>query len=125
MPEDQMPLWARQFQSEMLRGLSDLRDTIKDAVSRDTFRDEKDRVNGEFIKVYEELKSARDENKDLATKLQAESTARGNAELAAANKVGEEAKQRQRVQAQTNWQWLLILIVPIVDWVFDLLKAAP
>jgi predicted nuclease with TOPRIM domain len=62
MPEDQMPLWARQFQSEMLRGLSDLRDTIKDAVSRDTFRDEKDRVNGEFIKVYEELKSARDEN---------------------------------------------------------------
>jgi len=123
MTEEQMPLWAKQFQGELLRGLQGVQNSIKDMVSRDTFRDEKTRVNDEFRKVADELKEARDDNKTLQADLARESSARQNAELAAAKKATEEAQARQKVQSQTNWQWFLLLAVPALNWIFDWLRS--
>lgn len=123
MSDEQMPLWAKQFQSEMLRGLDDVKRSVQNMVTRDTFRDEKERVNGEVRALRDDLKEAIEQTRLVAKDLAAESTARQNAELAAAKKAAEEAEARQKVQVATNWQWLLIVIVPVVNWIFDWLRS--
>ncbi|AYD86178.1 hypothetical protein SEA_BURRO_35 [Microbacterium phage Burro] len=113
MTEEQMPLWARQFQGEMLRGLQGVQNTLATVVTKESFRDEKDRVNAELTGLRGESQSIRDA-------LNAESTARQTSELAAAKKVAEEATARQKVQAATNWQWFALIAIPfgtkLVDW---------
>lgn len=119
---EQMPLWAKQFQGELLRGLGDVQKALRDMVSRDTFRDEKERVNSEIKDLHEEIRDARRETQEVSKLLRAESSARQNAELAAAQKATDEAQERQKVQKATNWQWLLIIVVPVVNWIFEWLR---
>lgn len=100
--EEHAPLWMKMFQAEMIRRFDGIDETLKDMVTKDTFRDEKGRVN-------DELRRKGDEIAQLRSDLQAESTARQAAETAAAAKALAEAQSRQRVQSATNWQWILII----------------
>jgi len=120
MPDDkqeQPPLWMSMFQQEVIRQFDDIRSTLQNVVSRDTFRDEKTRVS-------DELRRLRDEVKELETDLQKESTARQAAETAAAAKQLAEAQSRQKVQSATNWQWILIIGTVLLNYLVRFLPGA-
>jgi hypothetical protein len=102
MPEEEMPLWMRMFQKQVLDAIGDLKDELKELVTKDTFRDEKTRVNEAFERQGGEIAKLREDQGK-------ESVARQNAEIAQAEKARLEAEARSRVQTATNWQWILLV----------------
>lgn len=113
IPEDsgpqKMPLWLQMFQSNMLGAIADLKDDIKDMVTRETFNEYKETTS-------REIKSLKEENKELKENVAKETLARQSAEIAQANKVATEAQARQKVQSATNWQWVLIVATVALNY---------
>lgn len=105
--EDGIPPWVEYLTGEMNRRFDSLDGVLRTLVTRDAFRDEQTRVNTELRRQDREIA-------DLKADLKAESTARGAAELKAAEAAKSEAQERQRVQRATNWQWFLVFAGPIV-----------
>jgi len=106
---EKMPLWLQMFQENVLGAIQDVKDDIKEMVTRETFNEFKEQTG-------REIKGHREENKGLAEKLQAESTTRQASEMAAAQKALQESQNRQRVQSATNWQWVLIVGTVILNY---------
>ena len=114
MAEDGIPPWVEYLTGEMNRRFDSLDGVLRALVTRDAFRDEQSRVNAELRRQDREIA-------ELRADLKAESTARGAAELTAANRAKSEAQERQRVARATNWQWFLVIAGPVaaalVGWV--------
>lgn len=112
--EDGIPPWVEYLTGEMNRRFDSLDGELRTLVTRDAFRDEQSRVNAELRRQDREIA-------ELRADLKAESTARGAAELTAANAAKTEAQERQRVARATNWQWFLVIAGPVaaalVAWV--------
>ena len=115
-PQEQMPLWMKLFQQEIIRRFDEISADLKGMVTRDTFRDEKTRVNEELTRKGQEIAKLRED-------LQAESTARQAAETAAAAKALAEAQSRQKVQSATNWQWILIVGTVLLNYAIRFLPG--
>lgn len=112
--EDGIPPWVEYLTGEMNRRFDSLDGVLRTLVTRDAFRDEQSRVNAELRRQDREIA-------ELKADLKAESTARGVAELTAANAAKTAAQERQRVAHATNWQWFLVIAGPVaavlVGWV--------
>lgn len=107
------PAWVEFLMSHMDKRFDAQDARLDKLVSRETFRDEQNRLNGII----------NDMQKDIAANagdIRAEATARANAELARLRQVNEEARESQAVARQTRWQWFLIPAAPIgvmiVNW---------
>ena len=85
-------------------------------VTRDTFSDERRRVDSRFEGQGREIASLQ---KDLA----AEHQARVAAETSALQSQIAERNEREKVRRATQWQWLLIFASPIAAIIVGILAA--
>lgn len=86
-------------------------------VTRDTFSDERRRVDGRFLDQAREVA-------DLKTALEKESTARVSAQTDAFNAQIRERNEREKVKRQTTWQWLALVITLVAGPTITILMTA-
>lgn len=86
-------------------------------VTRDTFSDERRRVDGRFLDQAREVA-------DLKTALEKESTARVAAQTDALNAQIRERNEREKVKRQTTWQWLALVITLVAGPTITILVTA-
>lgn len=105
MTPSQFQILREDFQAMRL----EFQAAIRELVTRESFTDERRRVDGRFKDQSEDIA-------DLRTKLEGESTARAAAELANANAARAAAEKATQTQKQINWQWFLVIAGPVVAY---------
>lgn len=97
-------------------------------VSREMFALEQRRVDDRFTQMGIELADARKDNSELESALKLETQARLDSETAALNAQIAESKAREKLGAQTRWQWFTLaasgLIFPLIGGAIGYFFAA-
>jgi hypothetical protein len=112
MADEEIPPWVKFLNDQWDRRFGELLVEVRRMVTSDSFRDEQTRVNAEIARLGREVGN-------LQTQVTQESQARVAAELAAAAKSRDEAEARQRVQQQTNWQWFVLIAIPVAGYLVN------
>lgn len=105
-----IPPWVEFMLAQMDKRFDSQDAKLEKLVTRDAFREEQSRVN-DLI---------RDLQKDSAkntSDINAEATARMNAEVARSSKEREETQRQQATERQTRWQWFAIPAAAVVGYV--------
>lgn len=105
-----IPPWVEFMLAQMDKRFDSQDAKLEKLVTRDAFREEQSRVN-DLI---------RDLQKDSAkntSDINAEATARMNAEVARSSKEREETQRQQATERQTRWQWFAIPAAAVAGYV--------
>lgn len=119
--EEDVPPWVTFILGQVREQFTEVKQQLGSLVTRDAFSQEQIRVNERLSSLGREIGELKTSNSNLETKLQAEATARVNAETQLARERGQEQKDREKDQANRRWMIFAMIATPfvaaIIAWV--------